>query len=75
MGFFSSKPTRCYQGVAKLTMGKVPKGYRIQVPSTHLPSPSEAELKQALEAAGFDLKGWFNNTSSAANPGNWIWSK
>ena len=74
MGFFSTKPTKCYQGVAKHTMGKVLKGYRIQVPSSHSPYPSEQEIKKALEAAGFDLKGWFNNTSDACKPGNWNWS-
>lgn len=75
MGFFSSKPSRCYLGIAKRTMGKVPKGYRLQVPSTHLPMPSKKEIKEALEAAGFDLKGFFNNTSYACDSGNWVWSQ
>lgn len=74
MGFFSSKPTRSYQGIAKHTMGKVLKGYRIQVPSSHSPRPSEKEIKAALESAGFNLKGWFNSTSNACDPGNWEWS-
>ena len=74
MGFFSSKPSRCYQGIAKHTMGKVLKGYRLQVPSSCSPRPSEKEIKAALEAAGFDLKGWFNSTSDACRPGNWEWS-
>ncbi len=74
MGFFSSKPTRSYQGVAKHTMGKVLKGYRLQVPSSCTPRPSKEEIKKALEASGFNLKGWFNNTSDACNPSNWDWS-
>ncbi len=75
MGLFSSKPTRCYQGIAKHTMGKVLKGYRLQVPSSQRPRPSESEVKKALEAAGFDLKGLFNSTSDAKHPGNWDWSE
>ena len=35
MGFFSSKPTRSYQGIAKHTMGKVLKGYRMCHHLTH----------------------------------------
>lgn len=56
-------------------MGKVPKGYRIQVPSSNLPTPSEKELKKALEDAGFNLSGLFNQTSPASNPFAWEWSK
>lgn len=74
MGFFSSKPTRSFQGIAKHTMGKVLKGYRIQVPSSNSTRPSEKEIKAALESAGFNLKGWFNSTSDACHPSNWEWS-
>lgn len=56
-------------------MGKVLKGYRLQVPSSQRPRPSESEVKKALEAAGFDLKGLFNSTSDAKHPGNWDWSE
>lgn len=65
----------CYQGVAKRNMGKIPKGYRIQVPSSNLPQPTAKELKKALEEAGFNLSGLFNQTSAAADPFTWEWSK
>lgn len=67
--------TKCFLGKATHEMGKIPKGYRIQVPSTQGSRPSEKELKKALEDAGFDLKGWFNRTSAACSPFNWEWSK
>lgn len=75
MGFFSTKPSKCYQGVARMTMGKIPKGYRIQVPSSNNPRPTDKEIRKTLEGLGFKLSGLFNSTSDATHSGNWEWSE
>lgn len=52
---------------ARHNMGKIPKGWVLQVASTRIP-PHENDIKQALMGAGFfdDAK-----TATAVSPANW----
>ena len=52
---------------ARHNMGRIPKGWVLQVASTRIP-PHENDIKQALMGAGFfdDAK-----TGTAVSPANW----
>lgn len=57
----------CFKLKVPRTMGKIPKGFELQVPSAHSGHPSADEVEKALKIAGFtDM-----NSISYKSSGNW----
>lgn len=57
----------CYKVTAPKSMGKIPKGFSMQVVSSSSFVPERSEIERALKAAGFtEISEW-----SWASPGNW----
>lgn len=45
---------KTFKLTAKRTLGKIPKGFIIQVPSQSLSTPTALEIEKAIIQAGFD---------------------
>lgn len=56
-----------YTLTAPRSMGKIPKGFTIQVPSGSTAGPSSQEVKNALQAAGINDP----SSLSFSSYGNW----
>lgn len=60
-----------YKLTAKRQMGKIPKGFFLQVASPSSPNPNPKDVENAIIRAGFDD----NLSRSYKSPGNWIVEK
>lgn len=56
-----------YKLTAPRQMGKIPKGYVLQVASNSTPKPDVKDVENAIIRAGFDD----NNSRSYRSAGNW----
>ncbi|WP_294598936.1 hypothetical protein [uncultured Rikenella sp.] len=65
------KSTRAFKLTAKRTLGKIPKGFVIQVPSQSLSAPTALEVEKAIIRAGFDD----SLSRGYQASGNWIVEK
>ncbi|MBP5643966.1 MAG: hypothetical protein J6X10_07050 [Bacteroidales bacterium] len=59
--------THCYRLTAPRNLGKIPKGYQIQVPSDQLGHPTASETRDVLKRMGWDDYA----AASYASSGNW----
>ena len=58
----------CYRLTAPRNLGKIPKGYVLQVVSTCTPKPNACDVEEAIKRAGFtDVE-----TRSYRSSGNWL---
>lgn len=56
-----------YKLTAPKQLGKIPKGFVLQVVSSSSPNPNALDVEKAIIHAGFDD----NNTRSYKSSGNW----
>jgi len=59
--------SHCFRLTAPRSMGNIPKGYQLQVPSNSCGSPARNDVEKALRAAGFTD----TPSLSYASSGNW----
>ncbi|WP_329903110.1 hypothetical protein [Porphyromonas pogonae] len=60
-----------YKLTATRQMGKIPKGFVLQVASNSIPKPDAKDVENAIIRAGFDD----NNSRSYKSAGNWTVEK
>lgn len=59
--------SHCFRLTAPKNLGKIPKGYEIQVPTNQLSHPTMEEIREVLKRLG-----WSDyDAGSHASPGNW----